>query len=189
MSHYLTDISQGLFHISSNPHWCADEINTLVKYCGRHQGGIRLYVWNWGCVLMNFLLMAFEPVIATQWLALLTFLVCFPIKSPWQKHSDCLPSASPFLSLPSPLPAPAKMLSVYMFFRIHEYRIKPQEFLPMLVVWRDQSSNIIRAFRHAHCFCSACKKWGRQVLLIHFLYLCSLAEEGQRSWGRWALMA
>lgn len=42
MSHYSTETSQGLFHLSSNPCWCADEINTFVKYCGRHKGGIRL---------------------------------------------------------------------------------------------------------------------------------------------------
>lgn len=59
------------------------------------------------------------------------------------------------------------------------------EFLPVLVVWRDQSSQ--------HCSCSVCEKLAGRALFFcaYFFAYCCFPEEGLQpgSWGRWALMA
>lgn len=176
-SHYLTDISQGLFHISSNPYWCADEINTLIKYCGRHWGGDKT-------VCMKLGLYAHRLSFGGFWASNTNTVTCIP---------DLLGTFSNKIAMIEALklPSPSPMLSVYVFFRIYEYRIKSQGFCSCWWLGGIRVQNIIRALQHAHCFCSACNKWGSRVLLVYFLYLCSLAEEGLQpgSWGRWALMA
>lgn len=177
MSHYLTDISQGLFHISSNPYWCADEINTLIKYCGRHWAGDKT-------VSMKLGLYAHRLSFDGFWASNTNTVTCIP---------DLLGTFSNKIAMIEALklPSPSPMLSVYVFFRIYEYRIKPQGFCSCWWFGGIRVQNIIRALQHAHCFFSACKKWGSRILLVYFLYLCSLTEEGLQpgSWGRWALMA